>query len=550
MGERIVGISRQGFRGSSLLRNLPQTRVSAAPAIDDPPLSTDDEGGSNDGDIHPDSKSQVQPQNPGGRRTSSNSFRLRSLSNCSLSDSDGNAGSRADIRGTKFGTTAKQQQSSGTGSKRIARPETTQTGSQKRRRGHSEADEAQHNDRVTFKKRAPSPTPPTSSADPFTDEHGFTKRTKSVSTYGNRGRSSQSTQSTQSSQPEASKNTVFRKPEDVHSPMKPKTSRLAVPEPFASPSKGPRAQFKEFPQRDNDDETRMSSSPVANTKLIYKRTGKIKAPTNSGRQKRGERGRVRRQAAAAAARSPSPPAAVFRMPGEIPGPSQRTTTNDDKPIASPFDLDDSSDDASLLSKTPTISSDSEEGTTLCPWCGELVDEGLLKDFSKGKRLNVRMQTKFCQRHKKHTAMETWTARNYPRIDWLELEDRMAEHRDSLLGIVNGDESTFRTKLAAAIEAGKGRSLKKEDNLNPGYYGARGFNVMCDYLVREFGDLLKRRAVSDRVIAGRGSAAFIQSVLVAELAVKLIVEDMNVGIEEAMDILEESKALGEIVHEET
>lgn len=238
------------------------------------------------------------------------------------------------------------------------------------------------------------------------------------------------------------------------------------------------------------------------------------------------------------------------MPGEIPGPSQRTTTNDDKSIVSPFDLDDSSDDVSLLSKTPTISSDPEKGTTLCPWCGELVDEGLLKDFSKGKRLNVRMQTKFCQRHKKHTAMETWTARNYPQIDWLQLEDRMAEHRDSLLGIVNGDESTFRTKLAAAIEAGKHRSLKKEDNLNPGYYGARGFNVMCDYLVREFGDLLKRRAVSDRVIAGRGSAAFIQSVLVAELAVKLIEEDMNVGIEEAMDILEESKALGEIVHEET
>jgi hypothetical protein len=73
--------------------------------------------------------------------------------------------------------------------------------------------------------------------------------------------------------------------------------------------------------------------------------------------------------------------------------------------------------------------------------------------------------------------------------------------------------------------------------------------MCDYLVEEFGESLKEKATQDRVIAGRGSAAFIQVVLVAELAVQLIMEDMNVSASDAREIMEESKTLGELLHEE-
>lgn len=127
---------------------------------------------------------------------------------------------------------------------------------------------------------------------------------------------------------------------------------------------------------------------------------------------------------------------------------------------------------------------------------------------------------------------------------------MAAHYDHLLSIVEGKSSRFRTKLAEKIEAGEARSLKKEENLNPGYYGPRGFNLMCDHLVSQFSDMLKKNAVHDRVISGRGSAAFIQAVLVAELAVQLIKEDMGVSTEEAQHIMEDSKAIGEMVNEET
>lgn len=188
--------------------------------------------------------------------------------------------------------------------------------------------------------------------------------------------------------------------------------------------------------------------------------------------------------------------------------------------------------------------------TLCPWCGEQVDEQLLADFAKGKRLNVRQQTRFCRKHRKQTAQETWTANSYPAIDWEELPGRIATYYDSLLGIINGTQpSYYRSRLADKIEAGQDRAMKKEENLNPGYYGPRGFNLMCDRLVDQFGDLLKQKATQDRVISGRGSAAFIQSVLVAELAMRLIKDDMGVPVEEAREIMEESKAIGEMIHEE-
>lgn len=189
--------------------------------------------------------------------------------------------------------------------------------------------------------------------------------------------------------------------------------------------------------------------------------------------------------------------------------------------------------------------------TYCPWCGDVVDDALLKSFSKGKRLNVRQQTRFCRQHKKHSADEIWRSKSYPEIDWMRLPDRIDTHNDLLLEIIDGSRPSFyRAKLADNIEAGRDRALKKEENLNPGYYGPRGFNLMCDRLVERFGDLLKQKAVQDRIISGRGSAAFIQSVLVAELAVQLISEDMSVPSDEARVIMEESKSLGEIVHEES
>lgn len=191
----------------------------------------------------------------------------------------------------------------------------------------------------------------------------------------------------------------------------------------------------------------------------------------------------------------------------------------------------------------------DSGTTSCPWCGLTVETKMLREFSKGKRMGVKLQEKFCRRHKRETALDTWRTRHYPTIQWTCLEDRFAEHREFLLGIIDGEPSHFRDLIAKDIGSGQAaRSVRKEGNLTPGYYGPRGFDSMSQYIREEFEDSLREKAVSDRVISGRGPMAFVQTVLVAELAVRLIQDDMDVSAKEAREIMEESKALGELLHE--
>ncbi|KAM0461312.1 hypothetical protein ACHAPV_004631 [Trichoderma viride] len=256
------------------------------------------------------------------------------------------------------------------------------------------------------------------------------------------------------------------------------------------------------------------------------------------------------------AKSPSPPPARFIMPAllsEFKIRNRLSGGGGDNDIDN-GDLSDAGSSSSDLSSLGDIFPDKEapkDGQALCPWCGASVDMQQLKEFSEGRqRLSVKMQTKFCESHRKTSARKTYELKSYPEVQWESLTQRFESHRARLLGIINGEEgSHYRTALADKISLGKGRSMNKEENLNPGYYGPRGFNMMCDYLVAEFSDLLKKKAIHDKVIAGRGPPAFIQSVLVPELGVQLIMEDMQVSPEEARSILEESKALGELVHGE-
>lgn len=262
------------------------------------------------------------------------------------------------------------------------------------------------------------------------------------------------------------------------------------------------------------------------------------------------------------AQVPSSPAAKFVIPAQLSDfQIPKTTTTAATSNGGGDDIDnDLSDGSSGLSSLGSLFPDKDgeeeqqqEGgggsKALCPWCGAAVDMKQLTEFSKGKRLNVRKQTEFCEAHKKKSAIVTWESKAYPKVAWASLEKRFGAHRARLLSIINGGESHYRAVLADKIELGQARSINKDENLNPGYYGPRGFNMMCDYLVLEFSDMLKKKAIHDKVIAGRGPSIFIQSVLVAELGVQLIMEDMHVSQEEARDILEESKALGDLVHAE-
>ncbi|KAK1467917.1 hypothetical protein CCUS01_06874 [Colletotrichum cuscutae] len=186
----------------------------------------------------------------------------------------------------------------------------------------------------------------------------------------------------------------------------------------------------------------------------------------------------------------------------------------------------------------------------CPMCNEIVDEKLLHDFSKGARLHIRKQIQFCRLHKKRSAEKAWDARGYPKIDWEGLDTRIATHYSFLGKIINGGSSHFGGLLLDKVKEGKNRTLlKAEDSLTPGYYGPRGLRAFSEHIIGRFSSILRERAVDDRLISSRGYSSYVEAVLVPELAVLLISDDMVVEAEEARSILEESKWIGDLLHED-
>jgi hypothetical protein len=191
--------------------------------------------------------------------------------------------------------------------------------------------------------------------------------------------------------------------------------------------------------------------------------------------------------------------------------------------------------------------DSMSQITRCPMCRKPVNA---EDLRKRGEMNTRQQEKFCRDHQRKDAKEDWSLKGYPEIDWNILDARISQHHAFIKTLVNGAASHYRTILDETVKAGKDRTLlKSETNLTPGYYGSRGLRAISENIMHEFTPLLKRKVVKDRLMAARGVTGFVQSVLVPEVTVLLIMEDMNVMIDEARRVLKDSVGMGELVNEE-
>ncbi|TLD09917.1 hypothetical protein PgNI_06304 [Pyricularia grisea] len=187
---------------------------------------------------------------------------------------------------------------------------------------------------------------------------------------------------------------------------------------------------------------------------------------------------------------------------------------------------------------------------VCPMCDAPIDSDLAKDLSN-KYMSITEQQKFCRRHKVRESTALWKERGYPDIDWDQLEKRFEEHADHLGQVLEAKtNSHYRDALSSKVRSGKGRTLlTSQTSLTPGYYGFRGLRLMTEYLVKRFSGKLRERAIQDRLVAARGHTTFVQSVLVPELAVQLMMEDLDIGAEAARNVLRESAKLGEMLHEE-
>jgi len=201
---------------------------------------------------------------------------------------------------------------------------------------------------------------------------------------------------------------------------------------------------------------------------------------------------------------------------------------------------------------PLLDDDDDEFATMtqrakCPMCGQSVDPGDLREFGG---MNTRQQERFCRSHQRKTAREDWASSGYPTIDWGKLDSRITGLHSFIKGLINGADSYYRDRLEETVNAGKNRSLLKSDfNPTPGYYGTRGLRAISENTMKEFTKLLKKRMVVDRLMAARGFTPYVEYVVVPEVAVKLIMEDMDVGEERAREIMAESLGTGELLSEE-
>lgn len=225
----------------------------------------------------------------------------------------------------------------------------------------------------------------------------------------------------------------------------------------------------------------------------------------------------------------------------------------------PEAYDDYAPDAALvgfdmsLKETPVDNkkrSNLNPGKALCPMCEAQVDADVLKEFSNGQRMTIARQAKFCRMHKKTSAQRTWEEKGYPDIDWTNFAARIQGHNDYIDSVIRGKVSHFGEALRDKIKTGQDRTLRQTEEFpTPGYYGLRGMSLMTETIVETFSNLLRQRAPRDKLISARGYTGFVQSVLVPELAVKLIQEDMSLDADEAREVMKESRAAGEILNDE-
>lgn len=207
-----------------------------------------------------------------------------------------------------------------------------------------------------------------------------------------------------------------------------------------------------------------------------------------------------------------------------------------------------------------------EGTQ-CTLCKDAVEMDDYWEFWNGKDKTVKNHTAFCNVHKRKKAWEEYRKEGYPTIDWDMLLIRIRKHRMPLFHILSNERpSTYRDRyepLALTGRAAAAPSRRKdlpahiqkelasyaidEQSTYPGYYGPHGRRAITEHIMNVLKKEIKN--CKDPVVQTSGPAAFVQAVLVPEMAVMLIMEDCQVDRERAEKIREHTYEMGMLLNEE-
>ncbi|KAK8048575.1 hypothetical protein PG994_010305 [Apiospora phragmitis] len=537
MRSRRVGLSTREKNVNPLLstyQSAPETKMEDVEDITAPPLSTDDES-----EAPPKAESQG-------------------------SDSDDGWQSQRDMVKTKF-QAGKRSRSPEPGMRRNVRAKTTAP-STRRARGRTLIRPASHPGRVKM-------TPGETEAKHLTDSIGFPKHSKTNKTFGNGKTSQRSSQNSAPKSsapqgllpklphrrditnfvPESSKKSGLKRHRLSESPSG--TPEKAIP-PKAkfippSPIKSPSLSLAKDSSKSNRKQRPALKPPVADELDEIDSVsdgGKTQRSRNDGNTAKVEAEKLPRRPAFKVPQLEGLGSIADKLEGVEVLSTQQLGFMDNGLLNDGLNTELSSDEdifANNSRRQPSLAAH-------CPLCGQTVDSELLRKYTTRGRMTIRQQTTFCLSHKRKEAEETRRCNRYPEVDWDALEARFTEHKDFIKSILEGERAShFASLLGNKVETGKDRTLLKTDeSLTPGYYGPRGLRLMTEFIMHHFSDTVRKRAVEDPLVSARTYTGYVQSVLVSELAVRLIMEDMDVDEEDARRIMQESSALGDVLHEET
>jgi len=203
-----------------------------------------------------------------------------------------------------------------------------------------------------------------------------------------------------------------------------------------------------------------------------------------------------------------------------------------------------------------LEEETPEATDKCPLCEEPVEKSHYFDFWIGKKKTVSYQTKFCKEHKRRKANKEYQEKGYPEIDWDEFPSKIRDYHPQLKAVLRNEKpSEYRDKHAQRLADKDARAVRKQLNSDAayesttGYFGSRGKRAMMEGIASQLGLVIAECVERDPVVAFNGFATFIQSVLVPELTVWMVMDDKGVSEKKAKEVVRESGALGEVVNEE-
>ena len=211
----------------------------------------------------------------------------------------------------------------------------------------------------------------------------------------------------------------------------------------------------------------------------------------------------------------------------------------------------------------------EEEDTSCPLCHTPLDPATYRAFWHTRPKTVKNQALLCHTHRLATARAAYASAGYPPIDWTLLPSRIKAHRTSLYRILTAaTPSAFRARFAPLALSGKAATIPLTSTradlppslrssltattlddaaVAPGYYGPRGRRLIAETVMALLHTEINREG--DKVVLTSGPAAFVQAVLVPEVAVRLIMEDLGCDEEKAEGVRGGTVEMGGLLNEE-